>query len=644
MTAVGAPSSFYLNGRGTLCLRRLAELQESIVMRFPRATGGLSPIAAILVIVSGSEGLAICSGYSPLSEEETIRSELTGVEAAQASEVSCERTRVDGEWPDGRYKVTVAGQVVCVEKLDSCTTSVVADLDGNGLDDVSLYVPSRSMGMGLGSQLIVLSHYKPGAFRRLVIPAENFQWKDVFDIDGDGKREILSCILVGYGGHSYWVYYCHRLEGDRILELKEDVGFPRAIWFRKKANKRLVDSGLLASILRDGTPNGPEDEVTPTRLVMNRGNVTYPPSLQPSDPIPEVARISSEEIGRKMAMEKERRVAEATALIEGLTSKTDAKAFERGSQDLFRLLYTRHGASEAIAALLEDRLTSEDPVQREVATALLIHWYWYDSAPSSAWPPAFCRNLVSGFFPREPKGYFASENMASYFRCLFDLKENRPLKELRDAVTGPDERARFLAALILSEYLGETVDLDVSAALLVGLKDDEVSANSGPAFGAFLRLGPANLEAFLKTAPELDWQQAALLQCACARFGIDWSPPESILAEWCHGLTEEGLKAYKEEHGRGFDQDYAHAGLYLCPQGDHYLDNDDLYAICVSGPWSYAPGNLYDHKRLRDDGPRGNDMRKRERWLRGRILFLRTMDDHDSWQRAIFNGLEYWCR
>ncbi len=199
--------------------------------------GGLSP------------AFALDPNYCPFSRAEMKLVKTTRVKNASHSNVAAsvihtgEDTRV--------FRITIGGTKVYEETVDiwmERTRTIVADLDRNGLEDVIKEVYHGTQGLGLGCELLIFTQYESGKFARILIPSERFTPDDICDLDGDGKKEIVTCVLVKYGGHNYWVYRCWNIPGAKLACVDAKHGFPRAVWFTKKPNQQLIKPDLLQKI------------------------------------------------------------------------------------------------------------------------------------------------------------------------------------------------------------------------------------------------------------------------------------------------------------------------------------------------------------------------------------------------------------
>ena len=299
---------------------------------------------------------------------------------------------------------------------------------------------------------------------------------------------------------------------------------------------------------------------------------------------------------------------EARALVEALRSdsiKWNAhKAFHKiiWSDEL--------KASRELISHLENALTAEDHQLRQYATRLLIeHVYPFAGLDEAAWPPAICQNLVEGLHDDNISARSAFPNARKFSKLLYGLENNRPLKLLHETLRGEDSQARFCAAVILSKYLKDSVQPEVSDELVTNLKDDRHYLNEIAAYRGLVLLGRDNVLDVLRRTDVVDWQQAALLECAASRFGIGWSASEANLAEWYERATRQPGPSKRSI-----------AALYLCPSSAEFLQGKEL-------------PRLLNRMQKLSPGLRG--LAEREQWARTWFWFLRN-EEGDRWLRAPF--------
>jgi hypothetical protein len=214
---------------------------------------------------------ALDTNYTPFAKSEMLRINATrattGIGTRSATGKHIVATIVDTEtnglceaWA---LRIAVDGTNVFSQALDFWTThteTFVVDLDGNGLEDVVKQAYYGSQGFMLGCDLMIFSQYEKGKFAAIKLPAERFTADDICNLDNKGRKEIVTCVLVGCGGHNYWVYRCWNLSGSKLVSVDKEHGFPRAVWFTEKPNRRLVKQDLLEKIMAN-YPTIPAEEI-----------------------------------------------------------------------------------------------------------------------------------------------------------------------------------------------------------------------------------------------------------------------------------------------------------------------------------------------------------------------------------------------
>jgi hypothetical protein len=210
-------------------------------------------ILLIAALSLHATGYATDDKYSPFTSEENNARKSRPANNNTKTEITCKIEDLDNK--ETHLRIYLEGKLIHDEECDYhihySGEPIIADLDGNGLDDIVQNWYRGSQGLLLGCELIVLSQYEKGKFKKYLLPAERFGSNDVFDIDNDGKFEFVTCALVNLDQHNYWVYRCWRIVGDKIVSVDKQCGFPRAIWFTEKPNRKLVDADLLSDIMKN---------------------------------------------------------------------------------------------------------------------------------------------------------------------------------------------------------------------------------------------------------------------------------------------------------------------------------------------------------------------------------------------------------
>jgi hypothetical protein len=215
----------------------------------------------IALVTWAAAASALDTNYSPFSKAEMLRINATratagiGTRSATGMHVvatvvnTASNAAVRESW---ELRIAVDGTNFFAQAVDFWTThteTYITDLDGNGLEDVVKQAYYGSQGLALGCDLMIFSQYERGKFSAIKLPAERFTADDICNLDNKGRKEIVTCLLVGYGGHNYWVYRCWNLSGSKLISVDKEHGFPRAVWFTEKPNHRRVPQDLLTKIL-----------------------------------------------------------------------------------------------------------------------------------------------------------------------------------------------------------------------------------------------------------------------------------------------------------------------------------------------------------------------------------------------------------
>lgn len=296
-------------------------------------------------------------------------------------------------------------------------------------------------------------------------------------------------------------------------------------------------------------------------------------------------------------------------------------------RELNRMIYQQPDFHPAIRTRLEKALNDRDRQLRHCATWLLASLYEKSGIGEEEWPAAMFENLVDGLRSDEIRGGHLFSNASDFLGVLYKIKSKRPVTGLRELIAGRDAQARFAASILLAHYLGPSVEPEVSEILIAHLADDRQLFNQYAAVRALIELGPSNLKTLTERVAEsrdLDWQQAALLHCAAACWGLEWEVSESMLQTWLE-------KSMPEKYSRG--SPIAQAALLLTPAAVRLYEAPG------------APGLLRRVHRL---GPEFRDLEKRARWIAGwpRFWFLQVEKGSDPGREPPFAAayaLGFWC-
>lgn len=257
---------------------------------------------------------------------------------------------------------------------------------------------------------------------------------------------------------------------------------------------------------------------------------------------------------------------------------------------------------EALVAELERALSSDDLQQRQMAASLLVTYYQRGGVADAQWPAVLIEVLVEGLRDDGIHGGRQVANGRASLSALFGLRDRRPVAALEGLLAGDDRQARWDAAVILAEYQAGSVQPAVTDELLGHLAADRILLNEAAAFKALRRLGEDNARDLLARVDRqaLDAQQAAMLLCLGAWFGIPWQPPEEAAGEWLRQVREGPARVPT-------------AALFVYPGRDALLAGERI------------PAPLERMIRL---GPPGRGLVAESHWAADWIWWLRTDDPY----------------
>lgn len=215
--------------------------------------------AASIFLLIFNVANAVPSNYNALSEKERKAQQEQSIRPPEHTRISYDLVQT-GENND-HLAIKIDGKLKYIEKkgfYPKYLDSMVVDIDRNGLDDLIFEYWPGSQGLALGCGIALYLQQQNGDFKKLTLPAESFSPRDVFDIDGDGRFEIVTVQLVNYLDHNYWVYRCWQIKNYEIVNVDERFDFPRAIWFTFKPNQKLVDKETTQEIISNTQKTEPE--------------------------------------------------------------------------------------------------------------------------------------------------------------------------------------------------------------------------------------------------------------------------------------------------------------------------------------------------------------------------------------------------
>jgi len=113
-----------------------------------------------------------------------------------------------------------------------------ADLDGNGLKDFIL-LSSYRFNTGYDDYVEVFLSKPEGAYEKISYATLKSGIEDFFDLNDDGKCEVIITGLYHTDKHNYFTYNIYELMDFRLVNVDAKFkGFPKFIWYTNKPNDR----------------------------------------------------------------------------------------------------------------------------------------------------------------------------------------------------------------------------------------------------------------------------------------------------------------------------------------------------------------------------------------------------------------------
>ena len=276
-----------------------------------------------------------------------------------------------------------------------------------------------------------------------------------------------------------------------------------------------------------------------------------------------------------------------------------------------RLVFGRliRGDNKAdIRDLLAPLLSDPDHQARQLATYLTVEFYRQAEIPESEWPQLIFENMVIGLRDDEIRGRRGNiANAYTFFRFLFDLKENRPIELVRNELPRKDRQSQYAAAGLLARWGDLQSAQKIRTLLMPHLVDDGFrSRHALSAYQALLWYGREHTAELLSEFHPIDWQQGALVVCVAAFHGLSPSfVTNAHREEWLSQIQEyESARSLADARGRRFvgnsDAKIAAAALYLDPGAASFLSGKRI------------PPYL---QRMFDAGRGVEELRERAEWM-----------------------------
>lgn len=240
----------------------------------------------------------------------------------------------------------------------------------------------------------------------------------------------------------------------------------------------------------------------------------------------------------------------------------------------YRKLKTRliDGADVALEAKLHKCVADKNLQVRQLSTMLLIRCWDARCRKPETWPDAVLANLVEAL--RDDKINTRNKAMPNngWFAlyALGRVKHEKVRQLLRKELVIGDWQSRTWAASLIIHHWSPHKDDLVNNVLVKAMEHDKRPGNALWAYRHLSNLGKSNLQHILARKPQLDWQQAALLQVLCSKMEVKWYPPEETIKSWCRTFS------HKDHYYNGTSNRLMATALYLCPKTSGVVPTKEL--------------------------------------------------------------------
>ena len=119
---------------------------------------------------------------------------------------------------------------------------MIADINGDKLQDIKLVVPYMSNGLGLNTRVIYLFQQTNKSFTKISFDDKMFgQNRQERDFNNDGNYEIITMTLISYQNHSYWAYNLFDYKNNNFISVNNKYDYPILIQFLYKDNFKITN-------------------------------------------------------------------------------------------------------------------------------------------------------------------------------------------------------------------------------------------------------------------------------------------------------------------------------------------------------------------------------------------------------------------
>ena len=118
----------------------------------------------------------------------------------------------------------------------------MADIDGNGLNDIKISIPYMGNGLAaMNYRIIYLFQTKNGEFLKISFDDKMEKNRKEYDFDGDGNYEIITMNLNSYKNHNYWTFNLFEFKDGKLENVNYKANYPVMVQFLYKKNYKITD-------------------------------------------------------------------------------------------------------------------------------------------------------------------------------------------------------------------------------------------------------------------------------------------------------------------------------------------------------------------------------------------------------------------
>lgn len=135
----------------------------------------------------------------------------------------------------------------------------VADIDGNGLKDLKINIPSMGNGVaGLYTKIIYLFQKEDKTFVKVSFTDMMDENRSERDFDNDGNHEIITMNLINHENHNYWTFNIFEYKNNELTNVNHKGNYPIMIQYLHKKNYTITEK-ISRDKMKNFTLKTPDD-------------------------------------------------------------------------------------------------------------------------------------------------------------------------------------------------------------------------------------------------------------------------------------------------------------------------------------------------------------------------------------------------